>query len=81
VLAGAIVCFCYLKLGLALVLVFIGVKMLVARWLAVPTLATLTVVAGIFALAIAASVAAGSFERRAKRLACTAKPSSVQELR
>ena len=81
VLAGAIGFFRYLKLGLAFVLVFIGVKMLVARWLVVPTLAALTVVAGIFALAIAASVAVGGFERRAKRLACTAKPSSVQELR
>jgi len=81
VLAGAIGFFRYLKLGLAFVLVFIGGKMLVARWLMVPTSAALMVVAGIFALAIAASVAAGGFERRAKRLACTAKPSSVQELR
>lgn len=81
VLAGVLGFFRYLKLGLALVLVVIGVKMLVAQWLVVPTSVSLAVVAGIFALAIAASVAASGCDRRAKKTGCTAKPSSVQELR
>ncbi len=81
VLAGAIGFFRYLKLGLALVLVFIGGKMLVAEWVMVSTSASLAVVAGMFALAIAASVAAGGFERRARKMACTARAAAVQELR
>lgn len=66
VLAGAIVFFRYLKPALAVVLSFVGMKMLVAKWLAVPTWVSLGVVTGVFLLAIAASVAASGFGLRAK---------------
>jgi tellurite resistance protein TerC len=74
-LAGALQYFRYLKLGLAVVLVFIGIKMLLephgerhARplWFQVdiPTTVSLAVVAGILAVAVGASVVAAWRERR-----------------
>lgn len=48
--------FRYLKVGLSIVLVFIGVKMVVADWFHVPIALSLGVVAGIIALSIAASL-------------------------
>ena len=44
VLAGMLDKFVYLKPGVALILVFVGVKMAVSAWLHVPTLASLAVV-------------------------------------
>ena len=66
VLASAIGYFRYLKTGLSLVLVFIGVKMLIdphdnpPRWfqLDIPTGLSLAIVAGIVLIAIAASLIA-----------------------
>lgn len=55
VLANAIGYFRYLKAGLSIVLVFIGGKMLLAKWAHVPTGISLAVVAGIIALSILAS--------------------------
>lgn len=52
VLAGAIGYFCYLKYGLALVLVFIGFKMLIVDWIPIPIGLSLSVVAGIILLSI-----------------------------
>lgn len=46
----------YLKYGLSLILVFIGVKMLIAGWYKLPVQAALSVVAGIIALAVIASL-------------------------
>jgi tellurite resistance protein TerC len=64
-LAGAIGYFRYLKIGLALVLVFIGAKMLLGIWgLKVPIGWALGVVAAIIVLSIAASLAATLRERR-----------------
>lgn len=66
VLAGAIEFFRYLKIGLAVVLVFIGVKMLLLQTrFHVPTTVSLWVVAGIIFTAILISVIAAWRERRA----------------
>ncbi len=75
VLAGAIEYFRYLKIGLSFVLVFIGVKMLLAphaapeKWFQVDisSSASLLVVAAILATAIALSVAAAKREARLAR--------------
>ena len=72
VLAGAIRYFRYLKYGLALVLVFIGVKMLIyphdnpPRWFQtdIPISVSLGVVAGIILISIALSVAAARWEKK-----------------
>jgi tellurite resistance protein TerC len=64
VLAGMIDYFRYLKLGLAIVLAFIGVKMLIADTrFHVSTRASLWIVAGIILTAILASVLAARFGR------------------
>ncbi len=47
VLAGAVAYFCFLKYGLAIVLVFVGFKMLIVDWYHVPTSWSLYLVAGI----------------------------------
>ncbi len=56
VLAGAILYFRYLKFGLSIVLVFIGGKMLIAKWHHIPIHVSLIIVAGIIALSILVSV-------------------------
>jgi len=56
-LAGALRYFRFLKTGLALVLVFIGAKMLLSRWCAIPTSITLAVIAGVITLSILLSLA------------------------
>src|SRR5438876_11700106 len=57
VLAGAIAYFRYLKVGLSLVLVFIGVKMLIGAWdIDIPVTISLTVVASIILTSIAFSI-------------------------
>ncbi|MFN0067932.1 MAG: TerC family protein [Limisphaerales bacterium] len=64
-LAGAIEYFRYLKVGLSLVLIFIGVKMLLAIWaVKIPIGWALGAVAGIIVAAIGASLAATLAERR-----------------
>jgi tellurite resistance protein TerC len=65
VLAGAIEYFRYLKYGLSIVLIFIGVKMLVEYWdIKLSTVLSLGVVAGIIVLSIIFSIIAGRRERR-----------------
>ena len=59
VLAGAIGFFRYLKLGLSVVLVFIGVKMLGAHWYKISTALSLVIVGGIISSAMLASVIKG----------------------
>lgn len=56
VLAGALRYFTYLKYGLSLVLVFIGLKMLAKEWIHIQTNVALWIVAGIILLSIAISV-------------------------
>ena len=62
-LAGAITRFYYLKLALAAILTFVGVKMLIADLFEIPVAISLGVIAGLLALAVVASVV------RARRLA------------
>ena len=55
-LAGVIDKFHYLNVGLALVLIFVGVKMIVAEWYKVPIGASLIVIAALLGASIVASV-------------------------
>jgi len=52
VLAGAMAYFRFLKTGVALVLMFVGSKMLLSRWYTVPTSVMLAVVAGVIGVSI-----------------------------
>jgi len=56
VLANAIGYFRYLKAGLSVVLVFIGGKMLLAKWVHIPTSISLAVVLGMIFIAILCSI-------------------------
>ncbi len=49
--------FRYLKIGLSLVLIFVGMKMILTDVYEIPIYVSLAVVAGILALSIAASLA------------------------
>jgi tellurite resistance protein TerC len=62
-LAGAITRFHYLKLALAAILTFVGVKMLIADLFEIPVAISLGVIAGLLVLAVVGSVV------RARRLA------------
>jgi tellurite resistance protein TerC len=64
VLAGAIDYFRFLKVGLSVVLVFIGAKMLIGHWFHIPTTFSLFVVAGIIIASIIISMIVG---RRVKK--------------
>jgi len=55
-LAGVIVQFHYLQLGLSVVLSFVGVKMLIADWYPVPIGLSLAVIAAVLAISIVASL-------------------------
>jgi tellurite resistance protein TerC len=55
-LAGVIDKFHFLKYGLALVLLFVGTKMLITEWFKVPIVASLVVIATLLAGAVIASV-------------------------
>jgi tellurite resistance protein TerC len=55
-LAGVITKFHYLKIGLAVVLVFVGAKMLLMDVYKLPIAASLAIIAGILAISIAASL-------------------------
>ena len=55
-LAGMLDYFRYLSVGLGLVLLFIGGKMIAEPWLHIPVYASLLVVAVILALALGASL-------------------------
>jgi tellurite resistance protein TerC len=59
VLAGAIAFFSYLKYGLAIVLVFIGVKMLLMDFFHIPIGISLSIVAGVILTSIVVSIIAG----------------------
>ncbi|MGO8699405.1 MAG: TerC family protein [Limisphaerales bacterium] len=63
VLVGAMRHFRYLRIGLAVVLILIGIKMLAARWYTVPAGVSLVVITALLALSIAGSVVAGRRER------------------
>lgn len=69
VLAGALRYFRFLKLGLSIVLIFIGVKMLIVPWHKISTHVSLVVVAGILILAMLASILSVWRENRRGRSA------------
>ena len=56
VLAGMMGKFRYLNLGLAVVLVFVGVKMILADWYHLPELVSLAVIVGVLAAAVGGSL-------------------------
>jgi tellurite resistance protein TerC len=56
-LAAVLPKFRFLNYGLSVILVFIGARMLLDRWVHVPTEATLLIVVGVLAVSIAASLA------------------------
>jgi tellurite resistance protein TerC len=49
--------FSYLKYGVALILAFVGVKMLILHWIHISTTLSLGVVVGVLAVSIGLSVA------------------------
>jgi tellurite resistance protein TerC len=63
-LAGVIDLFEYLHYGLSVVLIFIGAKMLLSEYVVIPTHVALGVVAGVLAIAVAASL---MFPKKNKR--------------
>jgi tellurite resistance protein TerC len=63
VLAGMADRFRYLNSGLAVILAFVGVKMLVVEWFHFPTWMSLGVIAGVLAVTVWASLRAESRER------------------
>lgn len=65
-LAGVIDLFEYLHYGLSVVLIFIGLKMLLSEHIAIPTAVALGVVAGVLALAVAASLLFPKKKKRGK---------------
>jgi tellurite resistance protein TerC len=56
-LAGAMNFFVYLQEGVAVVLTFVGVKMLIVKWVHIPTLWSLGVITAVFVVAVVASLA------------------------
>jgi tellurite resistance protein TerC len=58
-LAGVIDRFVYLRVGLAAVLMFVGVKMTIAGFITIPTVVSLSVIAAILGLSIACSLLKG----------------------
>jgi tellurite resistance protein TerC len=64
VLAGAIEYFRYLKFGLAIVLVYIGIKMLAERWVHMPIAISLMIIVGIILTSMLVSVLAAYREKR-----------------
>lgn len=55
-LAGVIDKFHFLNIGLALVLMFVGVKMIIAEWYKIPIVASLLVIGGVLLLSVLASM-------------------------
>jgi tellurite resistance protein TerC len=65
-LAGVLPYFSHLDEGLAVVLMFIGAKMLAEPWVHIPTGVSLAIVAGVIGVAILSSVIARKWPRRAQ---------------
>ena len=64
VLAGMIDKFVYLKPGVAVILVFVGLKMLSSQWVKIPTVLSLLVIVAILAAAVALSLRRSAREAR-----------------
>jgi tellurite resistance protein TerC len=63
-LAGAMQLFRYLNVGLALILCFVGTKMLISHWIEIPIALSLAVVAAILAISIGVSLIVARAELR-----------------
>jgi tellurite resistance protein TerC len=63
-LAGVMKLFCYIHYGLAAVLVFVGVKMVISDLFKIPTVASLGIVSAILSISILASVWRSMQQRR-----------------
>jgi tellurite resistance protein TerC len=63
-LAGILPYFRHLGAGLSVVLIFIGVKMLIEKWVHISTVVSLGVVGGVLLCAVVASIAAAQVEKR-----------------
>jgi tellurite resistance protein TerC len=63
-LAGVLPAFRYLDEGLSVVLLFVGVKMLAAHWIEIPTAVALGIIGAIIAISILASIIATQREKR-----------------
>jgi tellurite resistance protein TerC len=73
-LAGVMDRFAYLKPGLALVLIFVGVKMTITEFYKIPIGASLGVVAGILGTSIVTSVVVTGRQQRAAAALASAEP-------
>jgi tellurite resistance protein TerC len=67
-LAGVLPYFRYLDEGLSVVLLFVGIKMLAAHWIEIPTTHSLGIIGGILAVSIIASIVAMKLEQRKNKL-------------
>ena len=84
-LAGILPYFQYLDEGLAIVLMFIGGKMLAERWIHIPTAVSLIIVASVITVAIVSSVVAARWSSLAGKppkgeLAAGGVPPSISEM-
>ncbi len=70
-LAGLLPYFRYLSIGVSLVLVFVGAKMLAEPWLRIPTGISLATVGGLLTISVIASLIAARTEARVQRNAKT----------
>ena len=75
-LAGIMQLFDYLKYGLAIVLVFIGIKLLIHHWVIIPTPYALGFIVFTLFVSVMASVIAN---KRKKRLAADEEPEEQLE--
>lgn len=64
VLAGAIALFRYLKFGLSIVLVYVGIKMLIEHWVKIPTVWSLALIGLILFASIMASLLVSRVEKK-----------------
>ena len=62
--SGIMQLFRYLNLGLAVILVFIGVKMLVSHWIDIPIKLSLGIIGGVLAISVIASVMIPGAEKK-----------------
>jgi tellurite resistance protein TerC len=67
-LAALMPMFRYLSAGLSFVLMFIGAKMLLDKWIHISTAISLGIVGGVLVVAVVASLAATRAEQRARRM-------------
>jgi predicted tellurium resistance membrane protein TerC len=75
-LAGAMQMFRYLNVGLAAILCFVGIKMLISHWVEIPIGASLGLVAGILLLSVGFSLLAAKIDARRRSV----RPNAEEQL-